>query len=165
MSPAEKGRWLALVNVAVITSAWALATSSGQGLCGFDCECDPLPRSVFVVAGFYVGLPYGLIAGTVVGRLAGRLEQQRGWIIAAALSWVVIVALIVSAVMTHCSSTPSTASIFALSCVPTVALAVVLERWTQPADRVPRATARARDNLGPASDPARAASRAAPGTR
>ena len=165
MSPAEKGRWLAALDVVLITSAWALATGTSQGVCGFECECDPLPRTVFVVAGFYVGLPYGLLAGTIIGRLAGRLERRRGLIVLASLAWGVVADVLVSSMTANCSSNPSITGIFALSCAPTLSLAVVLERLTQPADRVPRATARARGSLGPECDPARAASPAGPRTR
>jgi hypothetical protein len=148
MTSADKGRWLALANVVVVTSAWALATRSEQGVCGSLCLCDPLPQSVSVVAGFYVGLPYGLLTGTVVGRLAGRLERRRGWIVLAALASVLAVDLGVTSFITHCSSNPSATAIVSLSCAPTLALAMVLEAWTRPADRVPRATASAaRDSL------------------
>ena len=52
MTSADKGRWLALANVVLVTSAWALATDTGQGACGPSCLCDPLPQSVIVAAGF-----------------------------------------------------------------------------------------------------------------
>jgi hypothetical protein len=50
--------------------------------------------------------------------------------------------------LANCSSNPSASAIVSLSCAPTLALAMVLEAWTRPADRVPRATASAaRDSL------------------
>ncbi len=136
MSSAAKGRRVALANVAVVTIAWSIAS------CGIvDWDCEPLAPALFVVAGLFVGLPYGLIAGAMVGRLAGGLERARGLIMVVAIMWALLADLVVAAFAgaARCAPDPPAAALFVLSLVPTIVGAVILERWTRPADRVPHA--------------------------
>jgi|SRR5580704_11557469 hypothetical protein len=121
MSSAEKGRCVAIAVVGA-TLAW------GDSI---------------ALAAFLIGIPYGLLAGTIVGRLAGRLERRRGLVIAAALAWALFGDLVVATAiaLSRGMYKPSLPMLFVVSLVPTIVGAVMLERWTRPADRVPHARA------------------------
>jgi hypothetical protein len=137
MSSTSKGRWVAFATVVIVTTAWSVATRQIEA--GWDCK--PLPPTLFVSGGFCVGLPYGWLVGTIVGRLAGRLERARALIIVAAIIWALLADLVVAAFAgaARCTPEPPAAALFVLSIVPTIVGAIVLERWTRPVDRVPRA--------------------------
>ena len=75
-----------MVVVAVVAAAWTLMASRGQIRIYDAWSSEPVPPAVFILTGFYIGLPLALVCGTVIGKLAGRAVEGRWRVHAASIA-------------------------------------------------------------------------------
>ncbi len=130
MSNHVKGQWLAVATLAVVTLAWMCSTT-----------CDSGHASKIFVAGMWPGVPYALLAGSLLGTLADRLVRYRALVLVtlALASTLAIDALVGAMMLDNGVDSPSLATLQVLSCLPTLAAAIALERWTRRASPLPEA--------------------------
>jgi hypothetical protein len=127
-TPAQKGRLLAAICVALIATAWSLL--------GGYCEV----AGVIVFGAMLIGLPLGLIGGTVVGNLAARCTERRFFIWIAAVYWTLLCDLAPLALIYDPDfRSLSRAGMVVSSLAIVIPAAIILERWTRPYEFVPRA--------------------------
>lgn len=119
-----KGLLLAAINVVVVAF----------GIAGLANDADMVP--VVTVLG---GIP-GLLTGASLGGLASLIDDQDRWLRRFVLG---MLAILAAAMIGAFFGAPE---FIAPACVPTVAAALVLERWTRrlPAPPIPVATAQSR---------------------
>jgi hypothetical protein len=140
LTAAGKGRWIAMATVVAVTAAWTIMSSYGQ-IRSFDGEGhDEFPPAVFILTGFYIGLPVALIVGTIIGRLAERWLADRWRVHVASIAATLLVDLPPTAVVSdeHLLSSSALAMIV-VSLAMAVPASLMLERWTRRDDALPAA--------------------------
>jgi hypothetical protein len=119
MSGAAKGLLLAMLNVVVVALGFATTITSNE-------------RVEIAIFSVYIGLIPALITGLVVGRIADSLPRFRLPVIVAIPIAVVLFLGVLAQAVDGGGEPVISVPVIAFACIPTVAGACILERWTRP---------------------------------
>ncbi|HEX4451679.1 MAG TPA: hypothetical protein VH143_12455 [Kofleriaceae bacterium] len=128
-TPASQGRTAAMVVVVVVTAAWTMMATRGEIRFEGPWSNDPVPPAVFILTGFYIGLPLALVCGTIVGKLAGRTRDARWRVHVASITCTLVVALVPIVLLQSAASALPMAIVALAIAAPA---SVILERATRP---------------------------------
>jgi hypothetical protein len=118
-----------MVVVVVVAAAWTIMAQQGQLRFEDRWSSESVPPAVFILTGFYIGLPLALVCGTIVGRLAGRWLERRWRVHVAAIICTLFVALPPVAILGNVTSALAMVIVSLAIAVPA---SVMLERATRP---------------------------------
>ena len=139
MRDRTKGALLGAAAIITISVLWAAVAG-----CVDDTTCvhfEPDPGS-FVFLGVVVGVPCAMFAGAEIGSVARRLRRLRrvSLLLIAGLLACLLTALTECVVL--CRTDPVASTLWPRAFGPLAIGVLVLERWTRPVERVPRARVR-----------------------
>jgi hypothetical protein len=136
MLPAVKGLVLGMANTIVIATANAIAAATHTEI-GWSRTMkgsgSPDPGELFVLV-TVLGVFPAMFAGLLIGWIAGRLKGTP-------IVRLLILAIPAVALVAFLGAATRSWNLIALSCIPTLAMTSILERWTRTPAPVPPARA------------------------